>query len=72
MSESPSCPKCGGPMDEGQLESSIFYTSDKDKRPSLWSLDPKVHLHRARACLTCGYVELYLDPDRLTKYIQAP
>jgi hypothetical protein len=72
MAENSPCPKCGGPMDTGQLEASIFYTSDKARHPSFWSLDPKIYVSRARACFVCGYVELFLDPEKLTKFTQAP
>jgi hypothetical protein len=66
------CPKCGGPLDEGRLEDSVLYVSDRARAPSFWSLDPKVYVTRARACLACGYVELFLDPQQLRKYVQEP
>ena len=70
ITSSVECPKCGGPLDEGRLESSVFYVSDRAQRPSFWSLDPKVYVTKARACLMCGYVELFLDPEQLKKYVK--
>ncbi len=72
MAAPPECPKCGGPMDEGTLESAAWYVSDHAQRPAFWSLDPKVIIKRARVCVACGYIEMFLDPQQLQKYISAP
>lgn len=64
------CPKCGGEMDEGKLLSagSWSYISGHSSA-KFFSMpimeDPK----RARACLTCGYLELYINPEDLAKKI---
>jgi predicted nucleic-acid-binding Zn-ribbon protein len=62
--ESNLCPKCNQPMDEGYLSASdatFGYVSQKQRgmvrRPT--------NIERARACPSCGYVELYLDPKTL-------
>lgn len=59
------CPKCNGPMDEGHLNVEIGYVSEKQKgmmrRPTMINL--------IRACPTCGYVELFLNPAELRQRI---
>lgn len=61
------CPKCNEPMDEGRLSAGnpIGYVSQKQtgmiRRPATIQL--------ARACVNCGYVELYVDPNELKKNI---
>lgn len=61
------CPKCGGEMDAGKIQTeSFFYFSDwQIKRFKLG-----VPLEKAYACLTCGYLELYLHAKLLKKKIQ--
>ncbi|NPV55462.1 MAG: hypothetical protein HPY76_02145 [Anaerolineae bacterium] len=67
QSEPPTCPKCSHPMDEGTIGESegIHYASNRQTgflkvmTPARW----------ARACMTCGYIELYLDPRELRQKI---
>ena len=58
------CPKCGGQLDQGKIQSNLSYVSDKAESV-FWSTGPEVRASRAKACLTCGYIELYLDPEAL-------
>lgn len=62
---SQTCPKCGGEMDEGTVSNSegVKYISNRQKG-ILKAVTPA---RRARVCLICGYVELYLDPAELGK-----
>jgi len=58
------CPKCGGSMDKGRVPKGLNllsgYKSDSQKHFSF-----EVNFQKAKACLECGYVELYLDPSEL-------
>ena len=58
------CPKCGGQMDEGRVPTPqkflIGYKSDNQKHFSM-----ETNVQKAKACLNCGYLELYIDPDDL-------
>jgi len=60
------CPKCGGEMDEGRIPIGprwlYGYKSNSQKHFSF-----EVNFEKAKACLACGYVELYLDPEKLRK-----
>ena len=61
------CPKCNGAMDEGRMSAGnpIGYVSQKQtgmiRKPTT--------IQQARACLSCGYVEMYVDPNELKKNI---
>jgi hypothetical protein len=62
------CPRCNETMDEGHVSfsgSAAGYVSSKQtgmiRKPAT--------IKRARACPSCGYVELYLDPNELKKNI---
>ncbi len=59
------CPKCNGEMDEGMVSNSegVRYVSNRQKG-ILKAMTPA---RRARVCLSCGYVELFLDPVELGK-----
>ena len=57
------CPKCAGEMDEGSTSASVAYISNH--QTGVFKVPTSVH--RARVCLTCGYVELYLDVEALKK-----
>ena len=57
------CPKCAGEMDEGSTSGSVTYISNH--QTGVFKVATPVH--RARACLSCGYVELYLDMEALKK-----
>lgn len=71
MQNTAGCPKCGGGMDEGKIsDSKTFYTSDKSPA-AFFSMPIIADIHRARACLTCGYLEMYVDPIALVKKIAA-
>lgn len=60
-----SCPKCDGEMDEGTVSNSegVRYVSNRQKG-ILKAMTPA---RRARVCLSCGYIELFLDPAELGK-----
>ena len=64
------CPKCGGKMDEGRVPKGLSalsgYESNSQKYFSF-----ALHFQKARACLDCGYVELYLDPSKLRSKLGA-
>ncbi len=66
MATQASCPKCGGEMDEGKLWDNIPYFSNNSPTGFL-SNAGSVSVVRAKACLTCGYLELYVDPQELAK-----
>lgn len=61
------CPKCNEPMDVGRISAGdpVGYMSDKQtgmiRRPTT--------IRKARACMNCGYVELFVDPNELKKNI---
>lgn len=61
------CPKCNGEMDEGRAsaDEGIRYVSNRQTG----MIRTPTPMRRALACLTCGYVELYLDPAELKKKI---
>lgn len=65
--ENQTCPRCGGEMDEGTVSVSegVQYVSNHQKG-MLRAVTPA---RRARVCLTCGYLELYLDAAELRKKI---
>ena len=58
------CPKCEGEMDDGRipfpLKYLFGYKSLNQEYPSF-----ELNVEKAKACLKCGYIELYLDPDKL-------
>ena len=56
------CPKCGGPMDTGRVETPLVYKSDQ---PGFFS--SRYLVHQAQACTQCGYLEFYLNPEKLEK-----
>lgn len=64
--QSQNCPKCGGEMDMGKISESLIYTSNC--QTGLFKVGTLVD--RTYACLTCGYVELYLNPEILKQKIQ--
>jgi predicted nucleic-acid-binding Zn-ribbon protein len=57
------CPKCGGETDEGTIGGGVSYVSNY--QTGVFKVATPVH--RARVCLVCGYVELYLDVEALKK-----
>ncbi|PSN11436.1 hypothetical protein C7293_24300 [filamentous cyanobacterium CCT1] len=62
------CPKCGGDMDVGRIvqsDSFLYYSDWQKKRFKLGLL-----MTKAQACLTCGFIEMYLDPEALKKKIR--
>jgi len=64
MSES--CPKCGGAMDEGRIPAglkNLFGYKSLDQR----HFTTECNVEKARACVDCGYLELYVDPAELRK-----
>lgn len=66
--ENQTCPKWGGEMDEGTVSISegVKYISNRQTR----MLKVVTPARRARVCLNCGYVELYLDVAELKKKSQ--
>ncbi|GMM86751.1 hypothetical protein [Pseudoalteromonas sp. MTN2-4] len=58
------CPKCNGEMDIGRmpipLKYLFGYKSLNQEQPSF-----ELNVEKAKACLDCGYIELYLDPEKL-------
>lgn len=56
------CPKCGGAMDLGRVETPLVY---KSERQGFFSSGYRVQ--QAQACGQCGYVEFYLNPEKLEK-----
>jgi len=57
------CPKCNGPMDDGGASCSRGYFLFKsDRQDSRAATTP---IAKARVCLECGYVELFLDAAKL-------
>jgi predicted nucleic-acid-binding Zn-ribbon protein len=59
------CPKCAGEMDEGTISTSEGVKYISNRQTGVFKVVTPVH--RARVCLTCGYVELYLDVEALKK-----
>lgn len=59
--DTPECPRCGGPMDQGELRAgnTVYYIPSQ--APG-WSDAAKVH---ARSCIACGYPEVFTDPEEL-------
>ncbi len=62
------CPKCSSEMDEGQVDASepLRYVSN---RQTGFVRSPTA-VRKARVCLRCGYVELFLDADELNKKLR--
>ena len=62
------CSKCGGEVDTGRVsgEQSLIYISNR--QTEFFKIGTLIQ--QATACLTCGYVELYLDAEILRKKIQ--
>lgn len=58
------CPKCGGSMDEGRIpvpqKFLLGYKSEEQKHFSF-----ECNIQKAKACLECGYLEFFLDPEEL-------
>lgn len=61
------CPKCNSEMDEGRASAAegLRYVSNRQTG----MIRTPTAVRRALACLSCGYVELYLDPTELKKKI---
>ena len=58
------CPKCGGEMDEGRIPIALkflFGYRSAAQRHFSW----ECNIQKARACLGCGYLELFLDPEEI-------
>jgi predicted nucleic-acid-binding Zn-ribbon protein len=58
------CPKCGGEMEEGRIANKFLF-GFKSARQKHWSFEANVE--KARACLDCGYIEMYVDPQEVKK-----
>jgi len=59
--DTPKCPKCDGPMDQGALRGGnpVYYVPSQ--APG-WTNAADLH---ARACIACGYTEVFTDPTLL-------
>jgi hypothetical protein len=58
-----SCPHCKGEMDDGHMSvgDTLGYVSGQQQG----LLKVTTRVRRARACLECGFIEMYLDPTEL-------
>jgi len=56
------CVKCGGELDVGRLESGLVYKSETQG-----FFSSGYRINHARACKQCGYIELYINPEKLKK-----
>lgn len=67
--ETKPCPKCTQPMDEGwlSLAGSGYMGYVSKKQTGMIRVQTKIN--QARACPSCGYVELYLNPQELKSKI---
>lgn len=62
------CPRCSGAMDDGGASCSKGYLLyESDRQESGTATTP---IGKARACLQCGYVELFLDPAKLKENLE--
>jgi len=61
--DTPKCPKCDGPMDQGNVHliggQLLAYEASGSPRGN------PAYIRDARSCIACGYTELYTDPDEL-------
>ncbi len=62
----PSCPKCGGAMDDGRIPIPLKYLFGY-KSSDQKHLTMESNVDKARACVDCGYLELYVNPDEIRK-----
>ena len=59
-----SCPKCNGEMIDGRIPSPMkYFFGFKSFDQKQFSFE--TNIHKAKACIVCGYIDLYLDPDEL-------
>lgn len=64
------CPKCGGDMDEGTIGLSALHlsykpdSSQQEHRSFRLTPSTSISVNSARACLSCGYLELYIEPRK--------
>jgi predicted nucleic-acid-binding Zn-ribbon protein len=62
------CPKCNSQMDQGRVPKPLTwfsgYKSDSQKHFSF-----EVNIEKAKACLNCGYLEFYINPDKLKEKV---
>lgn len=64
--QNPKCSRCGGEVDSGKVHAEgLMYYSDWQKKFFTFG----ILVNRASACLTCGHIELYLNPEILRKKI---
>ena len=62
------CPKCGGQMEQGRIANKFLFGFKADRQKH-WSFEANVQ--KANACLRCGFVEMYADPEQLTRKLAA-
>lgn len=62
------CPKCNGELDEGRVsaENELYYVSDRQSG----TFKVATPVRKGKACLSCGYIELYLDAAELKHRLQ--
>jgi hypothetical protein len=67
--DSDQCLRCGGSIDQGHVTvgEAIRHISDRQTGAIRSPTIVKV----AKACLSCGHVELYLDPAELSRKLPA-
>ncbi|MCL4300602.1 MAG: hypothetical protein KJ077_33000 [Anaerolineae bacterium] len=65
--ENQTCLRCGGEVDEGTVSVSEGVKYVSNRQGSM--LKVVTPARRARVCLACGYIELYLDAAELRKKI---
>lgn len=58
------CPKYGGAMEERRIANKVLFGFRADRQKH-WSFDASVE--RARACLACGDIEMYVDPQEVKR-----
>ena len=58
------CLRCGGKMDEGRIPSPLkYFFGYKSTEQKHFSFETNVE--KAKVCLECGHLELFVDPDVL-------
>ncbi len=64
------CPKCSGEMDVGRMPIPHKYLFGyKSERQKHFAFEDNVQ--KAKACLNCGYLELYIDPEEVKERLKS-
>jgi len=61
--DTPACPKCDGPMDQGKAH--LVGGQLLAYEPSVAPRAGCAYIREARSCIVCGYTELYTNPLEL-------